>query len=94
MRFRFLLLFAALVVLPLSQSVAVVQESPLLVFIRSGAKTHGPGANDHPRFLKEWVPLLNARGARATGADAFPKVHSRNPCLRSTGASSHSRGPP
>ena len=72
MRFRFLLLVAAMGVLPLSQNVAVVQEAPLRVFIRSGAKTHGPGAHDHPRFLKEWVPLLNSRGARATGADAFP----------------------
>ena len=41
-------------------------------FIRSGPKSHGPGAHDHPRFFKDWVPLLNARGARATGADAFP----------------------
>ena len=72
MRFRFLLLVAAMGVLTLSQNVAVVQEAPLRVFIRSGAKTHGPGAHDHPRFLKEWVPLLNSRGARATGADAFP----------------------
>ena len=72
MRFRALLLLAALGVLTLSQTVAVVQEAPLRVFIRSGPKTHGPGAHDHPRFLKEWVPLLNARGARATGGDAFP----------------------
>jgi uncharacterized protein len=45
---------------------------PLRVFIRSGPKSHGPGAHDHPRFLRDWVPLLNARGARATGAEAFP----------------------
>lgn len=45
---------------------------PLRVFIRSGPKTHGPGAHDHPRFLKEWTALLNARGAKATGGDAFP----------------------
>src|SRR5919106_975971 len=44
----------------------------LRVFIRSGPKSHGPGAHDHPRFLREWVPLLNARGAHATGAEAFP----------------------
>ena len=42
------------------------------MFIRSGPKSHGPGAHDYPRFLKEWVPLLNERGARATGSDAFP----------------------
>ena len=45
---------------------------PLRVFIRSGPKSHGPGAHDYPRFLKEWVPLLNERGAKATGSDAFP----------------------
>ena len=42
------------------------------MFIRSGPKSHGPGAHDYPRFLKEWVPILNERGARATGADTFP----------------------
>ena len=47
-----------------------MQEAPLRVFIRSGAKTHGPGAHDHPRFLKEWVPASSdSRGAPATGAD-------------------------
>ncbi|GAB5559732.1 MAG: hypothetical protein SynsKO_13790 [Synoicihabitans sp.] len=45
---------------------------PLRVFIRSGPKTHGPGQHDHPRFLAEWVPLLNDRGAIATGGDSFP----------------------
>ncbi len=45
---------------------------PLRVFIRSGAKTHGPGAHDHPAFLKDWTALLNERGAKATGGDAFP----------------------
>src|SRR5688572_21156376 len=53
-------------------SVPIAQQSPLRVFIRSGPKSHGPGAHDHPSFLKDWVPLLNARGARATGAGAFP----------------------
>jgi putative membrane-bound dehydrogenase-like protein len=48
------------------------QPAPLRVFIRSGPKSHGPGAHDHPRFLKEWLPLLNARGARATGREGFP----------------------
>ena len=50
----------------------VAQQNQLRVFIRSGPKSHGPGAHDHPRFFKDWVPLLNARGARATGAEAFP----------------------
>ena len=64
------LLFAA--ILALSGIVSAAAEAPLRVFIRSGPKTHGPGAHDYPRFLKEWVPLLNERGARATGANAFP----------------------
>jgi putative membrane-bound dehydrogenase-like protein len=45
---------------------------PLRVFIRSGPKTHGPGQHDHPRWIREWTALLNERGARATGGDAFP----------------------
>ena len=48
------------------------QPGPLRVFIRSGPKSHGPGAHDYPRFLKEWLPLLNARGARAAGREGFP----------------------
>lgn len=42
------------------------------MYIRSGPKSHGPGAHDYPRFLREWVPLLHGRGARAVGAEAFP----------------------
>ncbi len=68
---RFLLLalaaLALAAVVPLSAA-----DAPLRVFIRSGPKSHGPGQHDHPRFLQEWVPLLNARGARATGGNAFP----------------------
>lgn len=45
---------------------------PLRVFIRAGAKSHGPGAHDFPQFLKDWVPLLNERGAKADGALEFP----------------------
>ena len=48
------------------------QADPLRIFIRSGPKSHGPGAHDYPRFLKEWVPLLNERGAQATGSETFP----------------------
>jgi len=51
---------------------AFAADAPLRVFLRSGPKSHGPGAHDHPRFVAEWVPLLNARGARATGGDTFP----------------------
>ncbi len=49
-----------------------VAAEPLRVFIRSGPKSHGPGAHDHPSFLRDWVPLLNERGAKATGGDSFP----------------------
>ncbi len=69
MRIIFMLLAAALTMLPAPQNTG---PAPLRVFIRSGPKTHGPGAHDHPRFLREWVPLLNERGARATGGDVFP----------------------
>jgi putative membrane-bound dehydrogenase-like protein len=45
---------------------------PLRVFIRAGAKSHAPGAHDFPQFLKDWVPMLNERGAKADGALEFP----------------------
>jgi len=47
---------------------------PLRVFIRAGAKTHGPGQHDHPRFLREWTPLLAERGVKAEGAMEFPEA--------------------
>ncbi len=47
-------------------------ESPLRVFIRAGKKSHGPGAHDFPQFLKEWVPMLNERGAKCEGSLEFP----------------------
>src|SRR6185503_17320756 len=46
--------------------------TPLRIFIRSGAKTHGPGMHDHPRFLEEWTKLLNERGAKCDGGNQFP----------------------
>jgi type 1 glutamine amidotransferase len=46
--------------------------NPLRVFIRAGAKTHGPGQHDHPRFLADWKELLNQRGLKADGAMTFP----------------------
>ena len=51
---------------------AAQSPQPLRIFIRSGPKSHAPGAHDYPRYLKEWVPLLNDRGAKTTGADTFP----------------------
>jgi uncharacterized protein len=66
------LLLASSLALAIVQVPMVAQDEPLRIFIRSGPKSHGPGAHDHPRFLADWVPMLNARGARATGAEAFP----------------------
>ncbi|MDI1312462.1 PVC-type heme-binding CxxCH protein [Prosthecobacter sp.] len=67
-RFLFCLALASSCVISHSS----VAAEPLRVFIRSGPKSHGPGAHDHPSFLRDWVPLLNERGAKATGGDAFP----------------------
>lgn len=44
----------------------------LRVYIRAGAKTHGPGQHDHPRFLQEWTKLLNDRGAKTSGGMDWP----------------------
>ena len=54
----------------LSQFAAAAE--PLRVFIRSGAKSHGPGCHDHPAFLRDWTQLLNERGAKASGGENFP----------------------
>ena len=63
----------SLLALVLSVASALAQQTgPLRVFIRAGAKTHGPGQHDHPRFLGEWKDLLNQRGAEADGAMDFP----------------------
>lgn len=47
-------------------------EGPLRVFIRAGKKTHPPGAHEHVQFLKDWVSMLNERGAKADGSLEFP----------------------
>ena len=67
---RLIILVTLLAVAPTSGLSAA--DAPLRVFIRSGPKSHGPGAHDHPRFLAEWVPLLNSRGAVASGGNTFP----------------------
>jgi putative membrane-bound dehydrogenase-like protein len=66
---RHLLLLAALLTSHLSLLTAA---EPLRVFIRAGKKSHGPGAHDFPQFLKEWVPMLNERGAKCEGSLEFP----------------------
>src|SRR5687767_15267277 len=68
----FVLLVCLLITSTALTTFTTAAADPLRVFIRSGPKSHGPGAHDYPRFLREWVPLLNDRGARATGAEAFP----------------------
>jgi putative membrane-bound dehydrogenase-like protein len=63
-------LLSVLFVVPVTLDAA----EPLRVFIRAGAKTHGPGQHDHPRFLREWTQLLNERGLKAEGAMEFPEA--------------------
>jgi len=52
----------------------VTAAEPLRVFIRGGVKTHGPNQHDHPRFLKEWTPLLTERGMKVEGDMDFPEA--------------------
>ncbi len=47
-------------------------DGPLRVFLRAGAKTHGPGQHDHPRFLGEYTKLLGERGLKVEGGMDFP----------------------
>ena len=70
---RLFLLLASVIVCAVSAPATLAQQQqPLRIYIRSGPKSHAPGAHDYPRFLKEWVPLLNERGAKTIGADTFP----------------------
>ncbi|HYE33596.1 MAG TPA: PVC-type heme-binding CxxCH protein [Methylomirabilota bacterium] len=66
-----LILLLALAVATIASSFAQ-NEQQLRIFIRAGAKTHGPNQHDHPRFLKEWTQLLTERGAKVDGALEFP----------------------
>jgi type 1 glutamine amidotransferase len=55
--------------------VAAQPDSPLRIFLRGGPKTHGPAGNglhDHEVWVKEWTPLLGARGAKVDGGLQFP----------------------
>ena len=48
---------------------------PLRIFLRGGAKTHGPSGNglhEHERWLNDWKTLLAERGAKVQGAMEFP----------------------
>jgi len=53
-------------------SFSVDATEALRVFIRSGAKTHGVGMHEHPKFLAEWTKLLTERGAHCEGGNQFP----------------------
>ncbi|MFN0079332.1 MAG: PVC-type heme-binding CxxCH protein [Prosthecobacter sp.] len=66
------LLLCLAVISAFSFQLSAFSASPLRVFIRAGKKSHGPGAHDFPQFLKEWVPMLNERGAKADGGMEFP----------------------
>ena len=66
------LLFAAALLSSLFIPHSSYAAEPLRVYIRAGKKSHGPGAHDFPQFLKEWLPMLNQRGAKCEGGMEFP----------------------
>ncbi|SKA76463.1 putative membrane-bound dehydrogenase domain-containing protein [Prosthecobacter debontii] len=66
------LLLAAAVLSAFSFQLSAFAAEPLRVFVRAGKKSHAPGAHDFPQFLKDWVPMLNERGAKAEGSLEFP----------------------
>lgn len=66
------LLLAAALISAFCFQLSASAAEPLRVFIRAGKKSHAPGAHDFPQFLKDWVPMLNDRGAKADGSLEFP----------------------
>ncbi|MCE9594313.1 MAG: ThuA domain-containing protein [Planctomycetes bacterium] len=46
--------------------------APLRIFLRGGAKTHGPNEHEHTLWIREWTRLLGQRGATVSGATRFP----------------------
>jgi type 1 glutamine amidotransferase len=76
-RLILILLGLAFALLPLTATRAAEPAAPLRIFLRGGPKTHGPATNgqhDGPTWLKEWQPLLAARGAQVNGALRFPSA--------------------
>ena len=63
-----------LTILSLVAFAAAASAAPLRVYIRSGVKTHGPNAHDHPHFLATWKPLLTERGMKVDGAIGWPSA--------------------
>jgi uncharacterized protein len=72
MRYRTAVIGAAAILLGALCGGAQEPPRSLRILIRAGVKTHGPGAHDHPAFLKDWTELLRARGAEVEGAMEFP----------------------
>lgn len=67
--------FLAALFLAAFVSNSLAADAPLRIFLRGGAKTHGPAGNglhDHERWLNDWQKLLAARGAKVDGAMKFP----------------------
>ena len=62
----------ALTLLAVSLSVLPAADKPLRIFISVSGQTQGPGQHDYPRFLADWKPLLEGRGASVDGALRFP----------------------
>ncbi|MEM8956064.1 MAG: PVC-type heme-binding CxxCH protein, partial [Verrucomicrobiota bacterium] len=68
-----MILAAALALIPLTVASAPnSDDDPLRVYIRAGEKSHGPGAHEYPKFLAEWTPMLEERGAVVDGGLEFP----------------------
>jgi type 1 glutamine amidotransferase len=66
-----------LLLLALSPAWPAAQTTPLRIFLRGGPKTHGPAGNglhDGEVWVREWVPLLQSRGATVEGAIRFPNA--------------------
>src|SRR3954447_2302692 len=67
--------FLALLCLAILVSNGFAADAPLRIFLRGGAKTHGPAGNglhDHEHWLAGWEMLLAERGAKVDGAMQFP----------------------
>jgi type 1 glutamine amidotransferase len=89
---RLFIRLSSLVVLAVTCVPAAAQESAaadkqdqpqLRIFLRGGPKTHGPadnGVHDHPGWVKEWVPLLESRGAKVAGSLEFPTPEQLENC--------------
>ena len=63
---RPLMVLVCLLLVTVGSAWPATQTAPLRIFLRGGPKTHGPAGNglhDGEVWVREWVPLLQARGA-------------------------------